>query len=242
MDTPEIDLSAIPGNNPNPTGVCNLSPMDDIVFDVSPFSDYELTWIGPSGEPGGAGSDRIILARTNSSTVRLVSNPVVNIPGAIPAGGVSYTYEIISTDNDNGCSSVASFTGVINVINGTATLALDAGSSLTAGEINANGGVFDPSTTPDYVSIEACQNQLLDDVEFDSSADITNVTIVSGNLPSGLFSDFTPGATGGKFRIYGTPDTEATELVVLRAVTDACVPAADIRVFIEVFGASSISN
>ena len=49
------------------------------------------------------------------------------------------------------------------------------------------------------MSIEACQGSLLDDVEFDASVDITNVTIASGNLPSGLFSDFTPGA-GGKFR------------------------------------------
>ena len=236
VDSPEIGLSAIPGNNPNPTGVCNLSPMNDIVFDISTFATYTVTWTGVSGQPPG-----IILARTNSSTVRLVSDPVVNIPGAIPAGGVSYTYEIISTVNSNGCSSVASYTGVINVINGTATLALDVASSATAAEINANGGAFDPSTPPDYVSIEACQNSLLDDVEFDSSADIINVAIVSGNLPSGLFSDFTPGATGGKFRIYGTPDTEASELVVLRAITDACVPAADVRVLIEVFGASSIT-
>ena len=55
-----------------------------------------------------------------------------------------------------------------------------------------DGGAFDPSTPPDYVSIEACQGTLLDDVEFDASVDITNVTIASGNLPSGLFSDFTP--------------------------------------------------
>ena len=41
-------------------------------------------------------------------------------------------------------------------------------------------------------------------LKFDSSVDITNVAIVYGNLPSGLFSDFTPGATGGKFRIYGS--------------------------------------
>ena len=89
---------------------------------------------------------------TTSSTVRIVSDPVVNIPGAIPAGGVSYTYEIISTVNNNGCSSVASYTGIINVINGTASLSLDLGSSLTELKINADGGAFDPSTPPDYVS------------------------------------------------------------------------------------------
>ena len=59
VDTPDITLSAIPGNNPNPTGVCNLSPMDDIVFDVSTFATYTVTWTGVSGQPPG-----IILVRT----------------------------------------------------------------------------------------------------------------------------------------------------------------------------------
>ena len=85
VDTPDISLSAIPGNDPNPTGVCNLSPMDDIIFDISTFATYTVTWTGVSAQPPG-----IILVRTNSSTVRLVSDPVVNIPGAIPAGGVSF--------------------------------------------------------------------------------------------------------------------------------------------------------
>ena len=89
--------------------------MIPINFEISTFATYTVTWTSALGQPPG-----ISLARTSSSTLSLISDPVVNIPGAIPAGGVSYTYEIISTVNDNGCSSVASFTGIINIINGTA--------------------------------------------------------------------------------------------------------------------------
>ena len=69
--------------------------------------------------------------------------------------------------------------------------------------------------------------------------DITNVTIAAGgDLPSGLFVDFNAGAGAGgagQQEIYGEPDTAATtEDFVLQAVTDACVPAADIRVRVEV--------
>ncbi|MFL2598628.1 MAG: PKD domain-containing protein, partial [Flavobacteriaceae bacterium] len=237
VDTPTISVA--PGSDANPSQLCNQSPMTDIDFNVSTFATYAVTWTGALGSPAG-----ISLVRTTSSTISLISDPVINIPGAIPAGGVSYTYQIISTVNDNGCSSVATFTGIVNIINGTATLDLNDASSLTDDRVNANGGPFNPSIAPDYVLIEACQGSLIDDSLFDASVDITNVTIAAGgNLPSGLFGDFTPGGGGavGQFRIYGTPDTATTEDIVLQAITDACVPAADIRVRIVVFPNSTIT-
>ena len=234
VDIPAISVAA--GSDANPAGVCNLSPMVPINFDISTFATYTVSWTSAAGQPPG-----ISLVRTTSSTLSLVSDPVVNVPGALPAGGVSYTYQILSTVNDNGCSSVASFTGVVNIRNGEATLDLNDGLSQNFNRVNANGGAFDPSVAPDYILIEACQGSNVQ-VIFDSSVDITNVTIPApGNLPSGLFGDFTPGAGGGQFRIYGTPDSATTEDFVLRATTDACVPAADIRVRVVVFGTSSIT-
>ncbi len=213
--------------------------MNPISFDISTFSTYTVSWTGANGQPPG-----ISLIRTTSSTLSLVSDPVINIPGAIPAGGVSYTYRIYSTVNDNGCSTEASIEGIVNITNGTATLDLDDASSLTDDRVDADGGGFDPSVAPDYVLIESCQGSEIDDVIFISSVDVTNVALASGNLPSGLFTDFTPNARAGgigEFRIYGTPDNTAiTQDLVLEAITDACVPAADIRVRIEVFQNSSI--
>jgi hypothetical protein len=235
VDTPTIAVAA--GSNAFPNTVCNLSPMTDIVFDVSSFATYTVNWTGANGTPPG-----IILARTTPTSVALISDPVVNVPGLIPAGGLQYPYSITSTVNDNGCSTIAQFDGVVTIVNGTATLALDDASSLQDDQVNVNGGAFDPSVDPDYVLIEACQGSVLDNVLFSSSVDITNVTIAAGgNLPSGLFADFTPGAAGGNFEIYGTPDTATTEDFVLQAVTDACVPAADIRVRIVVFPSSTIT-
>ena len=106
VDSPSISVAA--GSDPNPSQVCNLSPLIPIDFNISTFATYTVTWTSANGQPPG-----IILARTTSSTVSLISDPVVNIPGAIPAGGVSYTYQILSTVNNNGCSSVASYTGII---------------------------------------------------------------------------------------------------------------------------------
>ena len=236
VDTPSISLA--PGSDANPSQLCNQSPMTDINFNISTFATYAVTWTGALGPPTG-----ISLVRTTSSTISLISDPVINIVGAIPAGGVSYTYQIISTVNDNGCSSVASFTGILNIINGTATLDLNDASSLTDDRVNADGGAFSPSVAPDYVLIEACQGSLIDDSLFDATVDITNVAIASGNLPSGLSGDFTPGVGGavGQFRIYGTPDTATTEDIVLQAITDACTPAADIRVRIVVYPNSTIT-
>ena len=237
VDTPSISVA--PGSDANPSQLCNQSPMTDINFNISTFATYAVTWTGALGSPAG-----ISLVRTTSSTISLISDPVINIPGAVPAGGVSYTYQIISTVNDNGCSSVASFTGIVNIINGTATLDLNDASSLTDDRVNADGGAFNPSVAPDYVLIEACQGSILDDALFDATVDITNVAIVAGgNLPSGLFGDFTPGVGGavGQFRIYGTPDTATTEDIVLQAITDACTPAADIRVRIVVYPNSTIT-
>ena len=203
VGVPTIAVSA--GSNAFPNTVCNLSPMTDINFDVSPFATYTVTWTGASGQPGG-----ISLVRTTSSTISLISDPVVNVPGALPAGGVSYTYRILSTVNNNGCSTEASFDGVVNIVNGTATLALNTASSATDDQIDANGDGFDPSIAPDYVLIEACEGSVLDNVLFDASVDITNVTIAAGgNLPSGLFVDFNAGAGpggAGQLEIYGTPD------------------------------------
>ncbi|MDB4227388.1 hypothetical protein N9799_01110 [Flavobacteriaceae bacterium] len=237
VDTPSISVA--PGSDANPSQLCNQSPMTDINFNISTFATYAVTWTGALGQPAG-----ISLVRTTSSTISLISDPVINIPGAVPAGGVSYTYQIISTVNDNGCSSVASFTGIVNIINGTATLDLNDASSLTDDRVNADGGPFNPSVAPDYVLIEACQGSILDDALFDATVDITNVAIAAGgNLPSGLFGDFTPGVGGavGQFRIYGTPDTATTEDIVLQAITDACTPAADIRVRIVVYPNSTIT-
>jgi len=237
VDTPTISVA--PGSDANPSQLCNQSPMTDIDFNISTFATYAVTWTGALGSPAG-----ISLVRTTSSTISLISDPVVNIPGAVPAGGVSYTYQIISTVNDNGCSSVASFTGIVNIINGTATLDLNDASSLTDDRVNADGGPFNPSVAPDYVLIEACQGSLIDSSLFDATVDITNVAIAAGgNLPSGLSGDFTPGVGGavGQYRIYGTPDTATTEDIVLQAITDACTPAADIRVRIVVFPNSTIT-
>ena len=235
VDTPTIAIAA--GSNAFPNTICNLSPMTDIVFDVSSFATYSVNWTGANGTPPG-----IILARTTPTSVALISDPVVNVPGLLPDGGLQYPYSITSTVNDNGCSTVAQFDGVVTIVNGTATLALDDASSLQADQVNVDGGAYDPSVAPDYVLIEACQGSVLDNVLFSSSVDITNVTIAAGgNLPSGLFADFTPGVAGGNFEIYGTPDTATTEDLVLQAVTDACVPAADIRVRIVVFPSSTIT-
>ena len=89
--------------------------------------------------------------------------------------------------SNNGCSTEASFDGVVNIVNGTATLALNTASSATDDQIDANGDGFDPSIAPDYVLIEACEGSVLDNVLFDASVDITNVTIAAGgNLPSGI--------------------------------------------------------
>ncbi|MGA0317018.1 MAG: PKD domain-containing protein [Flavobacteriaceae bacterium] len=237
VETPTISVSA--GSDANPSGLCNGSPMNPISFDISTFSTYTVSWTGANGQPPG-----ISLIRTTSSTLSLVSDPVINIPGAIPAGGVSYTYRIYSTVNDNGCSTEASIEGIVNITNGTATLDLDDASSLIDDRVDADGGGFDPSIAPDYVLIESCQGSEIDDVIFISSVDVTNVAIASGNLPSGLFTDFTPNARAGgigELRIYGTPDNTAlTQDLVLEAITDACVPAADIRVRIQVFQNSSI--
>ena len=108
------------------------------------------------------------------------------------------------------------------------SLDLNDASSATDDRINANGGPFDPSVAPDYVLIEACQGSILDDVIFDSSVDITNVTIAAGgNLPSGLFGDFTPGVGGLKVNLeYMAHQIQQSQNFVLQAVTDACVPAA----------------
>ena len=91
--------------------------MTDIVFDVSPGDSFVVTWTGASGDPGN-----ISCVQTTSTTFSLISNPVVNVPGALPAGGVSYTYRIFSDVSNNGCSTEASFEGVINIVNGTASI------------------------------------------------------------------------------------------------------------------------
>ena len=233
VDTPSISVQA--GSNAFPNNVCNGSPLPNpIIFDVSDFASYTISWTGASGQPPG-----ISLIRTTSSTLSIVSDPIVDVPGALPVGGRIYSYRITSTVNDNGCATEAIFDGTMNIVNGTATLTVDMDSSEFVERIDANLNGFDPSVAPDYVLIEVCQNTLLDDVLFSTTNDITNVSVAAGgNLPSGIFGDWNPATSS--FRIHGTPDTATSEDIVLNAVTDACVQPANVRVKIVVLPASTI--
>ena len=162
------------GSNAYPNNVCNGSPLPNpIIFDVSDFASYTISWTGASGQAPG-----ISLIRTTSSTLSIVSDPIVDVPGALPVGGRIYSYRITSTVNDNGC--VLKIFMFMNIVNGLFTVDMDSSEFVERIDANLNG--FDPSAAPDYVLIEVCQNTLLDDVLFTTTNDITNVSVAVGEI------------------------------------------------------------
>ena len=235
----QATIAVAAGSNANPNNVCNLSPMTSIEFDVTNLTGgWNITWPGPNGRPPG-----IDLFLTAPNVLELTSNPVVNVAGAIPAGGINYQYRIEINSID--CSNPAVFDGTIRVVESNESLSFDNTSFGTPTDVDLDG-VTDLTTAPDYVLVEVCQDTPLTEVRINGSAGIANVALsaLSDPLPSGLSGNWDP--VTGVYSINGTPDTPTTANIILEAVTlgpgvAPCSPADDIRLFIEVWPSSTIT-
>ena len=155
----------------------------------------------------------IILVRTNSSTVRIVSDPVKYSRRYSSWRSFLYLWNYFNSKYK--WMFLLQVIPELNVINGTATLALDPVQLLQQKLMQWRG------IRSKYLLMFHRSLEFTTWWRWIDSGHITNVTIVSGIYHPVYFRFYTR-CYRGKFRIYGTPDTEATELVVLRAVRRAC--------------------